>query len=75
MAKRPSNEKFVKDLMRFSEYGALSQIFVVEALTKWSALIAKEDPSKFDSPLMNGEAWVGVAKEIKAKIEANYGVA
>lgn len=74
MAKKfQSNEAFVKDLMNFSAFGGLSQAFVIEAIMKWSEIIAAEDPKKFESDFMSGAAWVGVAKEISAKCEAKYG--
>lgn len=68
-----TNEEIVLNIMSFSKHGALAQAFVIDALTKWSAIIAKEDPAKFDSPMMNGNAWVGVAKEISDKLAEKYG--
>lgn len=73
MAKRKNqpetNVEFVTRIMEFSNYGALAQIFVIEALRRWSDLVAESDPAKCDSPMISGHAWVGVAKEIKAKLE------
>jgi hypothetical protein len=64
-----TNVEFVTRLMEFSNYGALAQIFVIEALRRWSDLVAEAEPAKVDSPMISGHAWVGVAKEIKAKLE------
>ncbi|MEH2517420.1 hypothetical protein V1279_002993 [Bradyrhizobium sp. AZCC 1610] len=64
-----TNVEFVTRLMEFSNYGALAQIFVIEALRRWSDLVADAEPAKVDSPMISGHAWVGVAKEIKAKLE------
>lgn len=69
MAKPKTNVQFVRDLMEFSRYGALAQIFVIDALDKWSKKISECDPAQVDSAMINGEAWVGVAKEIQRKIE------
>ncbi|WP_315729864.1 hypothetical protein [Bradyrhizobium sp. SZCCHNRI2010] len=66
---RSDNITFVSDLMNHSQYGALAQIFVIDALSKWSEIIAKTDPVEIDSPMINGQSWVAVAKEIKQKIE------
>lgn len=73
MAKRKNqpetNVEFVTRIMEFSNYGALAQIFVIEALRRWSDIIAEADPAAVDTPMIAGHAWVGVAKEIKAKLE------
>lgn len=68
MAKPKTNVQFVSDMMEFSRYGALAQIFVIDALDKWSKKISECDPAQVDSAMINGEAWVGVAKEIQQKI-------
>lgn len=73
MAKRLTNEQFVKQIMNFSNFGALSQMFVIDALMQHSKAVAAADPKMFDSALLNGEAWVGVAKEIQQKLEEQYG--
>ena len=67
-----TNIEFIVRMMEFSNYGALAQIFVFDALTKWSDIISKTEPDKVDTPLINGHAWVGVAREIKAKLEARH---
>jgi hypothetical protein len=66
MAKRPmTNIEKVTHMMSYSNYGALAQMFVMEALHKWSDIISKTDPKKVDNGFVSGEAWVGVAKEIQ----------
>lgn len=69
MAQRKDNVAFVKDLMTHSRYGALAQLFVIDALSKWADKISSVEPQAVDSPMISGEAWVGVAKEIKDKID------
>ena len=74
--KRPktmTNTAFLQSLMNHSKYGALAQLFVMDALDKWSELVAKGDPAKIDTPLINGHAWVGVAKEIQEKMKERLG--
>jgi hypothetical protein len=70
---RPTTEKFVLDLMTHSRYGALAQLFVIEAISKWSEIIAEADAAKVDNGLICGQAWIAVAKEISAKIDAHMG--
>lgn len=69
MAKPQTNVEFVTQLMEFSRFGALAQIFVIDALDKWSAKVAAANPADVDSALINGEAWVGVAREIQQKLK------
>jgi hypothetical protein len=65
MAKRPmTNIERVTHIMSYSNYGALAQMFVMEALHKWSGIISRASPEQVDNGFVNGEAWIGVAKEI-----------
>lgn len=70
MKKRLDNIEFITELMTFSNYGALSQIFIIDAVIKHAEAVAKAKPEDVDSPMVAGAAWVGVAKEIKAKLDA-----
>lgn len=68
--KRKTNVQIVKDIMENSRYGALAQVFVMDALHKFSDAVAESElkdypPGSFVAP----EAWIGVAKEIKNKLE------
>ncbi len=73
-----TNVEFVTDMMDFSNYGALAQMFIIDALTKWSGKVA-ETPIEVlreqfgENSFINPDAWHGVAKEIKAKLDAQYG--
>jgi hypothetical protein len=68
--KRPkTNVEFVKHLMEYSNYGPLAQLFILDAIAKWADIIDQTDPRKVDSAMISGDAWVGVAREIKAKLE------
>jgi len=69
MAKRPmTNLEKVTHIMTFSNYGALAQCFVMDALYKWSDLIRKASPDKITNGLISGEAWIGVANEIHHRL-------
>jgi len=70
-AKRPmTNIERVTHIMSFSNYGALAQMFVMEALHKWSGIISEASPECVDNGFVNGEAWIGVAHEIRKKLKA-----
>lgn len=74
VAVRPTNEEFVAALMRFSGFGALSQVFVIEAIRRYADKVAAAQPSDSDTQFLSGAAWVGVAKEIQAKVYDQYDV-
>lgn len=77
MKKRKTNIEIVVDLMKFSEYGAMSQLFIIDAITKHTNMVAELDPEQLEKSgkweLVNPKAWVGVAKEIKRRMEEAYG--
>jgi len=66
--KRPqTNTELVQSIMEFSDHGALAQIFVIDALTKWSKIVADAPP--IEHALISGIAWKAVAAEINQKLE------
>ncbi len=76
MPKKLTNVQAVSQIMNFSYFGALAQLFVIDALTKHadaiSALTHEELQSdKWDNGFVSAEAWQGVAREIKAKLDAH----
>jgi hypothetical protein len=71
MAKRPmTNIEKVTHIMNYSNYGALAQMFVMEALHKWSGTISKASPEQVENGFINAEAWIGVAREIQGALRA-----
>lgn len=76
MPKPKTNIDFMCDLMDFSHFGPLAQMFVIDALSKWSEKIAntpiEELRGAFEgNPLIGAEAWQGVARGIKEKLDAH----
>ena len=69
--KRLNNIEFVTELMNFSNYGALAQVFVIEAISKYASVCAEQRIT--DNGFLNPDTWQGVAKEIKEKINKQYG--
>lgn len=74
--KRKTNVQIVADLMNYSEYGAMSQLFIIDAITKQAEAVAKMDPEELEKSksfqLINPRAWVGVAKEIQERLNKMY---
>jgi hypothetical protein len=72
MRKRPmTNIEKVTHIMTYSDYGALAQLFVMDALHKWSGIIAEASPDQFANGFVDGEAWIGVAREIQRLLKAD----
>lgn len=73
MSSTKTNVQVLTDLMQFSRHGALAQVFIIDAIQKHANRVAVADPAQVDSPMISGEAWVGVANEIQGTLEAHYG--
>ncbi|MFG7076900.1 hypothetical protein ACGYV5_26790 [Burkholderia pseudomallei] len=72
-----TNLECITNLMTFSRYGALAQAFIMDALSKHAAHVARmpleELTEKFgDQPIVSAKAWHGVANEIHDKLEAHF---
>jgi hypothetical protein len=72
-----TNLECLTNLMTFSRYGALAEAFVMDALSKHAAHVARmpleELIEKFgDQPIVSAKAWHGVANEIHDKLEAHF---
>lgn len=80
--KRKNNIQLVKGIMEYSQYGALAQIMVMQGIQHFIDLVIetedeliaqeKEMNAKGKHGLIHMPSWIGVAKEIKAKIEENH---
>jgi hypothetical protein len=70
---RSTNVAFVCDLMAFSKYGALAQVFIIDAIMQHAKAVSQADPALFDNPMLRGPAWVDVAQDIHHQCEARYG--
>ncbi|RIV48823.1 hypothetical protein [Burkholderia pseudomallei] len=72
-----TNVDCVMEIMNFSRYGALAQAFVMDALSKHAAHVARmpleELNEQFgDQPIVSAKAWHGIAREIHEKLEAHF---
>ena len=71
-----TNLEVVTDIMTYSNYGALAQLFVMDALTKFSKIVMStpsEDMAMMDNGLISCEVWKGVAAEIHKKLSGYHG--
>ena len=71
--KRMSNVEFVAEMMNFSRYGALAQIFIIDAIRKHADRVAMMKPNQINHPLISEQSWIGVAKEIQSQMVLKYG--
>lgn len=65
LPQRPmTNEEKVVHMMNHSNYGALRQVFIMEAIRKYAEQVAAADPKIFEGmALISGTAWQGCARE------------
>lgn len=68
-----TNEMMVKDLMNFSPYGALGQVFIVEAIRYYAEQVSSQ-PRPDDNPhqFINPQAWHDIANDVKKRLDDNY---
>lgn len=68
-----TNVEFVTELMEFSPNGALSQLFIMEAIRKYAEAVSHAKPEEVDSVFIDGASWVRVAQDIKARLDERHG--
>lgn len=74
-----TNAEFLDDLMHFSSYGALVQVFVLQALVEYGGLVGAADPDQMaremgsSARLLSPHAWIGVAREVHGKVTSHLG--
>lgn len=75
MTERKTNVEVVTDLMEFSRYGAVAQLFVMDALSKQAKLVAHAPDEAFAGMkgFISPVAWQGAAREILGKLDAHLG--
>jgi len=70
-----TNLECLTDIMTFSRYGALAQAFVMDALSIHAERIAAMPLCELQAklnPMLNADAWHGVAQEIHDKLEVHF---
>lgn len=70
--KRLDNIEFVADIMTFSSFGPMAQLFIMDSIIKAADIVAEMDPVELEKSgkwtFISPGAWVGVAREIKRKM-------
>lgn len=65
-----TNDEFVDDLMTFSPTGAMSQIFILEAIRKYAEQIEQREDyvrEEMKDGFIHPDAWIKTAKHINTK--------
>jgi hypothetical protein len=71
---RMNNVEFLEWLCEHSRHGALAQIFILDAVAKFADAVAESSIEDYpDNHMVHPSAWIGVAKEIKQKMEDRHG--
>jgi hypothetical protein len=75
MATPRTNIDILTDICEYSRYGALAQTFVIDALYNFSRMVAEAAPEELgmNGSILAPEAWQGVAREIKRKLDDHLG--
>lgn len=76
-----SNSDLVKDLMDFSPYGAMGQVFIMAAIMEYADAVVRDSVGQPEDLASHGaqyrlvsrETWAAVAKDVKKRCEAFYG--
>lgn len=79
MAKRLTNEDLIKNLMNFSPYGVLGQMFIMQAIREYARevidngdeIIKNEEEmmARGEIPMFSQKGWVCVAKDVAERMD------
>ena len=80
--KQLTNEDLVRDLMNYSKYGGLSQAFIIQAISSYTARVIEQkdkllEEERYDEAegkisLVSTAAWVGIAEDIADRMNYFY---
>lgn len=71
--KQKTNTAWLRDLMEFSDSGALMQAFVLTAIEKYAAQCIDAGPERFESGMFSGAVWVRTATEAQRRLNEHLG--
>ena len=66
------NADLLQDIITFSPYGALSELFVMQAVQAYADEVLAADPATLDNALVSGQVWRNVAADIKRRCDEFY---
>lgn len=67
-----TNVEFVTNLMTYSRHGALTQVFVLQAIEYYAKKVKLPDGRDYSNALINWDSWKAIADEILEKINEKY---
>ena len=71
--KNMSNVEFVESIMTYSNFGSLTQVFIIEAIRNYSDSVIADTSVWPDASLISQASWKGIAEEIRLKTNSRYG--
>lgn len=69
--KLESNKDLLDDLMTYSPYGSLSEVFIMEAVHSYAKGVTEASALSLSSPVITN-AWQGVAEDILKRMNEFY---
>lgn len=71
--KPSTNTELVVNLMEFSRFGVVSQMFVVDAITQHAARVAAAKPEDMrTNGFVSNAIWIDTARDVRDRINAFY---
>ncbi len=70
-----TNQQLIKHLMDFSAFGAMGEMFIVDAIRKHAKAVAAttpDHPAYKECGMIHIPSWIGTAKDIHEKCEEFY---
>lgn len=68
----PSNVELMTDIWELSNFGALAQMFVLEALATYTQKVSQADPAELErmgGGFVSAATWRAIAQEIAMKLQ------
>lgn len=69
---RETNDELVVRLMNYGPAGALSQLFIIEAIRRYAEEVAEAPPMEMS--FISGESWKAAALHIRSELNKHLGM-
>lgn len=69
--KQETNEQFISRIINYSPTGALAQMFIIEAISRYAKAVAAAPP--IENAMIDGGAWKRCAAHIDAEMKLHLG--
>jgi hypothetical protein len=68
-----TNDEFINELMTYSVHGPMMQVFVIEAVRSYSALVSSTPVPEADpASIINPKMWHAIACDVSKAFKENY---